>query len=232
MNRMLSARALEQASNSHMRSRNMPIQRKVFRVEQMGATGAPKASASAYNVDREPFKIEADGLRQLQHEADAIHSAIARTKQEIAMLHAGAFGHGRPRAARELHAVVDGTERAAHQIMDAAETIAKAAKALSASSDRGQNDELSQQIRDHVLRIFEACNFQDLSGQRITKVLAMLQFIDESIARMMEIWGGAEAFKHYAGPSKDDPALLNGPKLTGESGHVSQADIDAILEAS
>ena len=91
---------------------------------------------------------------------------------------------------------------------------------------------LSQQIRDHVLRIFEACNFQDLSGQRITKVLAMLQFIDESIARMMEIWGGAEAFKAYTGPSKDDPALLNGPKLTGESGHVSQADIDAILEAS
>ena len=82
------------------------------------------------------------------------------------MLHAGAFGHSRPRAARELHAVVDGTERAAHQIMDAAETIAKAAKALTASGDRGQNDELSQQIRDHVLRIFEACNFQDLSGQR------------------------------------------------------------------
>ena len=232
MNRILSAPALEQASNSHMRSRNMPIQRKVFRVEQMGTTGARKASPGVADVDREPFKIEADGLRQLQHEADAIHSAIARTKQEIAMLHAGAFGHGRPRAARELHAIVDGTERAAHAIMDAAETIAKAAKALTASGDRGQNDELSQQIRDHVLRIFEACNFQDLSGQRITKVLAMLQFIDESIARMMEIWGGAEAFKAYTGPSKDDPALLNGPKLTGESGHVSQADIDAILEAS
>ena len=210
----------------------MPIQRKVFRVEQMGATEAPATSGSAADVNRQPFKIEADGLRQLQHEADAIHSAIARTKQEIAMLHAGAFGHGRPRAARELHAVVDGNERAAHQIMDAAETIAKAAKALTSSGDRGQNDELSQQIRDHVLRIFEACNFQDLSGQRITKVLAMLQFIDESIARMMEIWGGAEAFKRYAGPSKDDPGLLNGPKLTGESGHVSQADIDAILEAS
>jgi chemotaxis protein CheZ len=231
MNRMLSAPALEQASNSHMRSRHMPIQRKVFRVEQMGSIDASAASASTAATDREPFKIEADGLRQLQHEAEAIHNAIARTKQEIAMLHAGAFGHGRPRAARELHAVVDGTERAAHQIMDAAETIAKAAKALTASGDRGQNDELSQQIRDHVLRIFEACNFQDLSGQRITKVLAMLQFIDESIARMMEIWGGAEAFKHYGEASRNEPSLVNGPKLTGESGHVSQADIDAILEA-
>src|SRR5207249_3094366 len=171
-----------------------------FRVEQMGSSKASTALGGAAETNRHAFKIEADGLRQLQHEADAIHNAIARTKQEIAMLHAGAFGHGRPRAARELHAIVDGTERAAHAIMDAAETIAKAAKALTASGDRGQNDELSQQIRDHVLRIFEACNFQDLSGQRITKVLAMLQFIDESIARMMEIWGGAEAFKHYTGP--------------------------------
>src|SRR5262245_2486040 len=208
----------------------MPIQRKVFRVEQTGSTEA--STESAADANSRGFKIEADGLRQLQHEAEAIHSAIARTKQEIAMLHAGAFGQGRPRAARELHAVVDGTERAAHQIMDAAETIARAAKALTASGDRGQNEELSHQIRDHVLRIFEACNFQDLSGQRITKVLAMLQFIDESIARMMEIWGGAEAFKSYTGASKDDPGFLNGPKLTGESGHVSQADIDAILEAS
>jgi len=205
----------------------MPIQRKVFRVEQTGSTET--STESAADANRRAFKVEADGLRQLQHEAEAIHNAIARTKQEIAMLHAG---HGRPRAARELHAVVDGTERAAHQIMDAAETIAKAAKALTASGDRGQNSELSQQIRDHVLRIFEACNFQDLSGQRITKVLAMLQFIDESIARMMEIWGGADAFKHYADASKNEPDLLNGPKLTGENGHVSQADIDAILEAS
>jgi chemotaxis protein CheZ len=205
----------------------MPIQRKVFRVEQMGSAEA--STESAADANRQAFKIEGDGLRQLQHEAEAIHNAIARTKQEIAMLHAG---HGRPRAARELHAVVDGTERAAHQIMDAAETIAKAAKALAASGDRGQNDELSQQIRDHVLRIFEACNFQDLSGQRITKVLAMLQFIDESIARMMEIWGGADAFKHCSGASNGEPNLVNGPKLSGEGGHVSQADIDAILEAS
>src|SRR5215510_1226584 len=210
----------------------MPNQRKVFRVEQTRSTAPSAAAPSAAEANRPAFKIEADGLRQLQHEAEAIHNAITRTKQEIAMLHAGAFGQGRPRAARELHAVVDGTERAAHQIMDAAETIAKAAKALTASGDRGQNDELSQQIRDHVLRIFEACNFQDLSGQRIAKVLAMLQYIDESIARMMEIWGGADAFKHYAGGSKDEPGLLHGPKLAGESGHASQADIDAILEAS
>jgi chemotaxis protein CheZ len=62
--------------------------------------------------------------------------------------------------------------------------------------------------------------------------MAMLQFIDESIARMMEIWGGAEAFKPYAGAAGSEPSLLHGPKLAGDSGHVTQADIDAILESS
>jgi len=212
----------------------MSVQRKIFRVEQVPSINASAAAADAAGMGQRAFKIEPDGLRQLQHEADAIHSAIARTKQEIAMLHSGAFGHGGPRAARELDAVVDGTERAAHQIMDAAETIAKAAKSLTTSSlatphDQPQDHAITQQIRDNVQRIFEACNFQDLSGQRIAKVLAMLQFIDESIARMMDIWGGAEEFKQYAGAARNEPRPLHGPKLADDSGHVSQSDVDAIL---
>ena len=204
----------------------MPIQRKVFRVEQVSSTDTSTPSGA---VERQAFRVESSDLRELQHEADAIHTAIARTKQELAMLHAGASGHGSPRAARELDAVVAGTERAAHQIMDAAETIAKAAKSLTTSQVK--DDEVTQQIRDNVLRIFEACNFQDLSGQRIAKVMAMLQFIDERIARMMEIWGGAEAFKPFAGTAESEPSLLHGPKLAGDSGHVTQADIDAILQS-
>ena len=205
----------------------MAIQRKVFRVEQISSIDTPTNSSDI--VERQAFRIQSSGLRQLQHEADAIHSAIARTKQELAMLHAGASGHGGPRAARELDAVVDGTERAAHQIMDAAETIAKAAKSLTTSQTK--DDALTREIRDNVQRIFEACNFQDLSGQRIAKVMAMLQFIDEGIARMMEIWGGAEAFKPYAGAAGSEPSMLHGPKLSGDSGHVTQDDIDAILQS-
>jgi chemotaxis protein CheZ len=205
----------------------MPIQ-KIFRVEQTGSIDTSTKSSDI--PERRTFRIQSSSLRQLQHEADTIHIAIARTKQEIATLHAGASGHGAPRAARELDAVVDGTERAAHQIMDAAETIAKAAKSLTGS--QGKDDGLTQQIRENVLRIFEACNFQDLSGQRIAKVLAMLQFIDESIARMMDIWGGAEALKPYAGAIGSERSLLHGPKLADDSGHVTQADIDVILQSS
>jgi chemotaxis protein CheZ len=210
----------------------MAIQRKVFRVEQ--TCSSDTSTNSSDTNERQAFRIESNGLRRLQHEAVAIHGAITRTKQEIAMLHAGASSGGGPRAARELDAVVDGTERAAHQIMDAAETIAKAAKSLTTSSlatSQTRDDAFTREIRDNVQRIFEACNFQDLSGQRIAKVMAMLQFIDESIGRMMDIWGGAEAFKHYSGAAGNEPGLLHGPKLAGDSGHVTQDDIDAILQS-
>jgi chemotaxis protein CheZ len=225
MNFALSVRALQPAPKPNAVS-DMPIQRKIFRVEQMAAAGHHEATNQ-----RAAVTIAPDGLRRLQHEADVIHRAIVQTKQEIAALHANAFGDGQPRAARELGAVVDGTERAAHQILDAAEVIAKAAKSLATSCTQAQEQALTQDIRDNVLRIFEACNFRDLSGQRITKVLAMLQFIEERIARMMEIWGGADAFRNYAAPSEGgrEPGLLHGLKLTGDRGHVSQDDIDAIL---
>jgi len=166
---------------------------------------------------------------------DTVQGAISHTKQEIATLHAGTFSEGRPRATRELNAVVDGIERATEQILDAAEIIEEAANSLSASVRHEQDKALAHDIRDHVLRIFEACNFQDLSGQRIAKVMATLQFVENRIARMMEIWGGAESFKAYTAAAMAErqrhPALLRGPRLDDEPGHASQADIDALFKA-
>jgi chemotaxis protein CheZ len=84
-----------------------------------------------------------------------------------------------------------------------------------------------------VVRIFEACNFQDLTGQRIAKVLATLAFVENRVARMLEIWGGREAFDGYAAATpagRDiDPPLVSGPKLNGDRGHVSQQEIDAMF---
>jgi chemotaxis protein CheZ len=178
--------------------------------------------------------IEASGLRQLKDETDTIHRAITRTKQEIAALHVN--GLNRPdtgRAFRELDAVAGGQERAIQQVLAAAEDIDEAANTLSAALKREQDQALAQDIRDQVIRIFEACNFQDLAGQRITTVLATLKFVEDRIARMMEVWGGIEAFKDFNAAAlaerEPEPVLLNGPKLEGDTGHASQADIDALF---
>ena len=160
------------------------------------------------------YDIEANGLRQLKNETDTIYRAITRTKQEIAALHVN--GLNRPesgRVFRELDAVVGGQERAIQQVLAAAEDIDEAANTLSAALKREQDQALAQDIRDQVIRIFEACNFQDLAGQRITTVLATLKFIEDRIARMMEVWGGIEAFKEYTAAARPRAQLPTDPHL-------------------
>jgi chemotaxis protein CheZ len=84
-----------------------------------------------------------------------------------------------------------------------------------------------------VVGIFEACNFQDLTGQRISKVMTTMKFIEHHINVMMDIWGGVDAIKQHAPPVIDtrvgDARLLNGPKGPDEEGHASQDDIDALF---
>ena len=92
---------------------------------------------------------------------------------------------------------------------------------------------LSEEIQERVISIFEACNFQDLTGQRISKVMNTMKFIEQHIYEMMNIWGGIDAIKAHATPIADtregDAKLLNGPKLDGDVGHASQDDIDAMF---
>ncbi len=180
------------------------------------------------------FKAEFGEAAKLKAELDAIYEAIAKTKREIATLHrtAGSESRDMIRVTDELDAVVLGTEGATEQILVAAETIDEAANTLSARLD-AQDKGLANDIQEQVVQIFEACNFQDLTGQRITKVVGTLRFIEERILKMMEIWGGIESFKDIEPDTmprrNGDAALLNGPSLEGDVGVASQDDIDALF---
>jgi chemotaxis protein CheZ len=134
----------------------------------------------------------------------------------------------------ELGAVVGGTEEATQQILEAAEAIDQAASALTKVNSPDQQKLLSEEIQERVVSIFEACNFQDLTGQRIGKVMATMKFIENHITVMMDIWGGVDAIRAHAPPIIDDRVgdakLLNGPKAAGDVGHASQNDIDALFD--
>jgi chemotaxis protein CheZ len=133
----------------------------------------------------------------------------------------------------ELGAVVGGTEQATQRILEAAEAIDQSASVLSNSASPEQAQLQSEEIQERVIAIFEACNFQDLTGQRIAKVMGTMKFIEHHINVMMEIWGGVDAIRAHAPPIIDDRVgdakLLNGPKLDGDEGHASQDDIDALF---
>ena len=170
---------------------------------------------------------------RLKVELDAISDAIQRTKQEIATLHyAGAQGREMARVTDELGAIVMGTEGATNTILAAAERVDELAGNLAARV-AGDDKEIAREIADQVVSIFEACNFQDITGQRISKVVAAMRFVEERVGQMIEIWGGLESFKEIQtleDPARSgDKALLNGPALEDDSSCTSQDDIDALF---
>ena len=141
----------------------------------------------------------------------------------------------RPRArAASLHAIVGGTEQATQSILQAAEEIDQAANTLSASVKGSHDQGLAHDIQDRVVQIFEACNFQDLTGQRVAHVLATLKFVEEHVARLLAIWHGIEQFKPvvFGEEAGGDRRFLNGPKLPGDRGHSTQDDIDGLFRCA
>src|SRR6202022_704098 len=183
----------------------------------------------------ETYRAQIEQCEKLKVELDLIHDAINRTKREIAVLHGKSFdGHEMAKVTGELGAVVGGTEQATQQILEAVEAIDQAASALGKVSSPDQQKILSEEIQERVVSIFEACNFQDLTGQRISKVMATMKFIENHITVMMDIWGGVDAIRAHAPAIIDEregnARLLNGPKLDGDVGHASQNDIDALFD--
>jgi chemotaxis protein CheZ len=205
-------------------------------------SGAPETAEAAIAREvaesqalLETYRAQIEQCEKLKVELDLIHDAISRTKREIAMLHGRSFdGQEMAKVNGELGAVVGGTEQATQQILEATEAIDQAATALSKNITPDQQRMLSEEIQERVISIFEACNFQDLTGQRISKVMNTMKFIEQHIYEMMNIWGGVDAIKVHATPVVDtregDAKLLNGPKLDGDVGHASQDDIDALFD--
>lgn len=196
------------------------------------------ASVSQQDADTQAllqtYRAQIEQCEKLKIELDLIHDAINRTKQEIAVLHGKSFnGTEMAKVTGELGAVVGGTEEATQHILEAAEAIDNAASTIAKVTSPDQHRLLSEEIQERVVAIFEACNFQDLTGQRISKVMGTMKFIEHHINVMMDIWGGVDAIKAHAPPIIDervgDDRLLNGPRSEGDAGHASQDDIDALF---
>lgn len=123
------------------------------------------------------------------------------------------------RIAHELAAVTKDTEAATQKILAAAEDIDQAADDLAAALKDGIDRGVAQDIRDRVVQIFEACNFQDLTSQRVTKVMTALKEIEAEIASTLAA----------TAPARATPAA-QGPRFENDAGHASQRDIDILFD--
>lgn len=160
---------------------------------------------------------------------ESILEAIKKTRTEVSALHSKGTNRAElHRATDELDAVVADTESATEFILSAAERIDSGAAKLAARADDETRAALDS-IRADTILIFESCNFQDITGQRIRKVVSLMQYIEERIQSMGDIWQKLGAATGDPEPIDEDDSLLNGPALAGDIGVVSQDDIDSLF---
>jgi hypothetical protein len=165
----------------------------------------------------------------LRRELETMAASIAQTRREIASIRPDGPGNNRiVMATEELDFVVQSTERATSEILTSAERILNIVAEL---KSRGVNDPLCDELDMHGTNLMTACSFQDLTGQRMSKVVNTLRYLEIRVNSMIEIWGitheDAASNQIPAGPDKPDGHLLNGPAREGEG--VGQDDIDRLL---
>lgn len=132
-----------------------------------------------------------------------------------------------PRAGQELDAIVESTEAATNTIMQAAEEIMAA----------DTNDTVAYQelVGDAVMRIFEACSFQDITGQRISKVVETFTYIEGRLNKLASLVEGVEAAvpdktEESAAEKRKREQILNGPQLKADA--KDQNEVDALFGAA
>lgn len=159
-------------------------------------------------------------------ELTALGRTVARVKSEIAALQVDDITASHiPSATDELDAIVENTAKATNEILDACELLEQLQGSMPA--------EPAQKMQDAVTRIYEACSFQDITGQRISKVVGALKAIEARVEAVTGATNGRIAPPVQAAAPTANPgltegqALANGPQLPGAG--VSQEEIDRLL---
>lgn len=188
----------------------------------------PIETNAARFTPRDAVNVDAgmQGIEQRLHDrVQEIVTQIETAKAQIAAVRPHEIsGHDIPAVTGQLDAVGREAEAAASRFLDAAEQLG----ALASQLPEGPSGEL----RKIATQIFEASNFHDITGQRLTKALRVLAHIESKLTALSDVLhDGALAV-----PQEDAPAVesdsaeppLDGPN--SEHNANRQDDIDALFD--
>lgn len=165
----------------------------------------------------------------LRSELMEMAASIEHARREIAALRPKDTSNNRlDIATNELDAIVSTTERASIEILQSAERLMEISGRL---KRLGVDSDLVSDIENEVTNIFTACSFQDLTGQRTSKVVNALRYVEQRINAMISIWNiDSVKAPPPAGPvdARPDAHLLGGPRDDG----VDQSEVDALLSGA
>lgn len=175
-------------------------------------------------------KNELEELKALRSEVHGLFSYVRRVREEIAAIHRPADSeHHLPSMSDQLDAIVEATEEATNTIMESVEDSQEILQELWNALPSNHQAKIDKAI-ENGNKIFEACSFQDITGQRVTKVMKSIVYVEARVNTLIEIWGADEIDKVTPRESTktEDEKLLDGPQLAGKG--ISQAEIDALFD--
>lgn len=182
-------------------------------------------------------------------EVEELARTVATARAEIAALRADDITESHiPSATDELDAIVEHTAAATNLILECCEKLDEVGPTLPPPE--------AAVLQDVTTKIYEACGFQDITGQRITKVVSTLKAIEAKVAHMIDVFRretgpAASALAEPAaslpgvavpgvtvpgagmpgagsiGAAEGAASMLNGPQLPTNA--MDQSDIDALL---
>jgi chemotaxis protein CheZ len=170
--------------------------------------------------------------RRLQAEVLGLIRYIQRLRQEIAGIaqekdSQTAFDT----MADRLDAIVESTAQATETILAAMEEMDGFVTRLRGHPEPAAIDSICDDIATRVMAAMEACSFQDLTGQRISKVVGSMKFVEERVNTMAELCGREEIQalgEQWELPEQvDEGVVLDGPQQAGSA--ISQDEIDQLF---
>ena len=194
-------------------------------LEDVGALLEEVAGSALEHPDSQEVADVKGEIEKLASDIILLKGEIfAMAGDEIHLAHPGsAAGFGK--ANQELEEVILATENATHIILDAAEAIQN-------SVNRINDPKWCERVSGEVVKIFNACNFQDITGQRIHKVIRLMEYMEARLANLVVLTGGTLPDGYTPKPveaiRRPDEHLMEGPQASASA--FNQADIDALFD--
>jgi hypothetical protein len=167
-------------------------------ISKLGVTTSPAPTRPATETTPAPSPVAAPSgnvdlaiVEELHLQVAELSAAIELTRQEIRELGAqqaqdGGFKPG----SDEISDISAHTEQAVSEILRAAEAMQ--ASAWAARED-GTDSDICDRLDKCAIDIYTACTFQELTSQRIRKLVSLLTFTEERVEAMIQRWEGGDA---------------------------------------
>ena len=202
-------------------------------------TRASLLESSPFPEEESEDDIETDS-DDAEETPDDPHADLSRLTGEVAALKSANPDEEKLLLARqELETVVEATDKAANEIMDQTDEIQTVIDKIRDEISSGNTAKVEVHLSSLEVvatNLLMACEFQDLTGQRINKVSNTIHRFEEQIGDLFLTLGITEGTGAGgldvtdSGDERPDQDLLHGPQDEGAGGTISQADIDAMFD--